>query len=543
VTTARLVAGFDVGGTAPPVSHTVLWAVSAAGYMVGLLFWLVPWTRVQLDQLFGAVVIGIALPLLYLSFRGQLNSRDVLPMYVAAAVFTAALLPLRTAMAAALLGAIAAAIPLLAGWTAYYDRALMVLVSVIGLLTYTQARMVGAAGQEKRRIQEKSSQMEESYMATISALAANIFAKDRSTESHSRGAAGLALAVGERMGIRGRQLRFLEYAAVLHDVGKAGLPGYLLNKPGKLTEDEIAQVRQHPVIAERILSTVPFLAPVSHIVRSQYERWNGSGYPDGLVGGAIPLGARILHASTAFHAMISDRPYRARLSIEDALRQLAEQAGKQFDPKVVAVVTQAVEAGDVQVIGSELPDMETGSGRYWMQQLETIEGLGHNLGLESGALTAVRLVGEALASLIGHDQCAILLVGSDGSTLTPGFLSPADIRTLADSGKRDGIIAADGVIGWVAESKKALLVEDLQKHRRSGPVPGQDRMSLVAAPILMKEQLLGVIVVTKVGLGQFSRQHLQLLQILANQLAVSMANARLIERLEASSIPVSQPAA
>ena len=125
-------------------------------------------------------------------------------------------------------------------------------------------------------------------------------------------------------------------AAELHDVGKMAIPDEILQKPGPLTQDEWAFVRRHPLVGERILSVAPALLPVAKIVRSCHERWDGSGYPDGVAGEEIPLGARIVAVCDAFDAMINPRPYRAARSVEEALQELRACSGTQFDPTVVA---------------------------------------------------------------------------------------------------------------------------------------------------------------------------------------------------------------
>src|SRR5260370_23649034 len=143
-------------------------------------------------------------------------------------------------------------------------------------------------------------QQEESYVATIGALAAALDAKDRYTEAHSRETAELAVNVGKRLDLPPDQLRLLKYGALLHDIGKIGIPGYLLQKPGPLTSEEFAIMREHPVIGERIVASVAFLAPLGPIVRTEHERWNGTAYPDGLQGGAVPIEARHIPARDAF---------------------------------------------------------------------------------------------------------------------------------------------------------------------------------------------------------------------------------------------------
>src|SRR3989440_8540418 len=186
-------------------------------------------------------------------------------------------------------------------------------------------------------------QQEESYVATIGALAAVLDAKDRYTEAHSRETAELAVKVGKRLGLQGEQRRLLEYGALLHDIGKIGIPGYILQKPGPLTPEEFAVMREHPAIGERILASVPFLAPLGPIVRAEHERWNGTGYPDGLKGEEIPIEGGIIHTCDAFHAMASDRSYRKALPSEEIVAELRKEAGHQFDPRVVDVMLELIE--------------------------------------------------------------------------------------------------------------------------------------------------------------------------------------------------------
>jgi two-component system, cell cycle response regulator len=161
---------------------------------------------------------------------------------------------------------------------------------------------------------------------------------------HLKGVAKLAMGIATRLEVGAEELEEIVRAAELHDVGKMAIPDEVLRKPGPLTEEEWAFVRQHTIIGERILGAAPALLPVAKLVRASHERFDGSGYPDGLAGDAIPLGARIVCVCDAFHAMTSVRPYRPAIPVEDALAELRACAGTQFDPRVVAACCDEIAA-------------------------------------------------------------------------------------------------------------------------------------------------------------------------------------------------------
>jgi HD-GYP domain-containing protein (c-di-GMP phosphodiesterase class II)/putative methionine-R-sulfoxide reductase with GAF domain len=179
--------------------------------------------------------------------------------------------------------------------------------------------------------------LEETFVSTVEALANALEANDEYTSSHTRWITDMALRVGEAMGFEGVQLKQLELGALFHDIGKIGIPTSILLKPGPLSPEERTIIEMHPELGERILEPIERLAEVRTIVRSCHERWDGAGYPDKKAGEAIPLEARIILVCDAFHAMTTDRPYRKRLSCEEACRRLREASGTQFDPDVVDV--------------------------------------------------------------------------------------------------------------------------------------------------------------------------------------------------------------
>jgi HD-GYP domain-containing protein (c-di-GMP phosphodiesterase class II) len=152
---------------------------------------------------------------------------------------------------------------------------------------------------------------------------------------HLREVGRLAVAVGRRLDLNAEEIDELRRAAELHDIGKAAIPDGILQKPGPLDNREMAFIHKHTLIGERILATAPALAPIARLVRASHERWDGAGYPDGVGGEDIPLGARIVAVCDAFDAMISDRPYASAMPADAAIEELWRVAGSHFDPRVV----------------------------------------------------------------------------------------------------------------------------------------------------------------------------------------------------------------
>lgn len=185
--------------------------------------------------------------------------------------------------------------------------------------------------------------------AALAVAVASLEARDRATAAHSDDVVTLCESLGTRLGLSDVQLDRLTAAAQLHDVGKLAMPTEILNKPGSLNDQEWDIIREHTVIGERMLRAVPEMGAVANVVRHSHERWDGSGYPDGLAGEEIPLASRIILCADAFHAIRSDRPYRPGRSADEALAEVRRYAGEQFDPRVVDAL--AAVARDVRRAG------------------------------------------------------------------------------------------------------------------------------------------------------------------------------------------------
>ena len=187
-----------------------------------------------------------------------------------------------------------------------------------------------------------AAQLEVQYTETIEALVSALEARDPYTEAHAGRISEMAIALSVAMKVPIEHRRAIRLGSILHDVGKIGVSDSILLKPGALTDEEWAVMRTHPVIGESMLSGIDFLGPALPIVRSHHERWDGKGYPDGLAGEDIPVGARIVAVCDAYDAMTSDRPYRSAMSVEDACAELERNSGAQFDPRCVDVLVDIV---------------------------------------------------------------------------------------------------------------------------------------------------------------------------------------------------------
>jgi HD-GYP domain-containing protein (c-di-GMP phosphodiesterase class II) len=187
----------------------------------------------------------------------------------------------------------------------------------------------------KRRIAGLSEQSERIFIQSIWGLVRALEAKDPYSKSHSENVVHYSVNIAQTMKITPRKIKIIRRAAMIHDIGKIGIPDAILTKPGKLTRHEYKIIEQHPLIAVQILSKMEFLELEMSIVRHHHEKWNGQGYPDSLSGTAIPLGARIMAVADTFDALTSSRSYHNPRSLVDAMNILVDSSGYEFDPKVV----------------------------------------------------------------------------------------------------------------------------------------------------------------------------------------------------------------
>ncbi len=200
----------------------------------------------------------------------------------------------------------------------------------------------------------RSQQLARSYAATVRALAGAAEARDAYTGKHAERVTAYGIVIGRAFGLPRPDAPEIEFGFLLHDIGKVAIPDAILYKPAPLDADERALMARHPLIGAEIVSGIEFLADAAEVVRSHHERWDGSGYPDGLAGDAIPVAARVFAVADVLDALTSDRPYRSASPLGEAREQIRAGAGSHFDPRVVDAF-QTIPDATLTAIGGSIP--------------------------------------------------------------------------------------------------------------------------------------------------------------------------------------------
>ncbi len=302
------------------------------------------------------------------------------------------------------------------------------------------------------------------YLSTIETLATAIDAKDQVTHGHIRRVQRFALGLAEHLGVSDPlQLKALEAAALLHDMGKIAVPEHILNKPSRLTEGEFSKMKLHASVGAEILSSIRFPYPVVPIVRHHHENWDGTGYPDGLRGTAIPLGARILAVVDCFDALTSDRPYRPRLSDTEALRILIERRGIMYDPLVIdRFVAVKDDLAEMLVDGLGAPNsvedivkgpmLQAHPKQRLSSRVVPPQKLAAHLELRQGIRTVLAAVNRETDSLL---SAVYLKVPSLDEMVAVDALG-----TMGDLLVGESLPLGAKITGWVAANGRAIVNSD-----------------------------------------------------------------------------------
>ncbi|HKT89873.1 MAG TPA: HD domain-containing phosphohydrolase [Candidatus Sulfotelmatobacter sp.] len=394
------------------------------------------------------------------------------------------------------------------------------------------------------------------HLRTIEALALAIEAKDETTGEHLQRVRVYAMELAKELGLSDDETEALKAASVLHDIGKLAVPEHIISKPGRLTPEEFEKMKIHPIVGAEILEQVRFPYPVVPIVRAHHEKWDGSGYPSGLAGEEIPIGARILAAVDCLDALASDRQYRKALPLDEAMAKVVADSGKSFDPRVVEILhrryieleklatEQPLQAPvrlstDIKVKRGSAPDagfaesaepvpeksrvIDNAQGR-----VSTARERGREIAAiarASGTLSKAdifSLLSVRLKELVPHESMAVYCPNSE--ILASEFVSGENARLFSSL----RIPLGEGLSGWVAQNHKAILNGNpsVEPGYLNDPTKYSTLRSAVAVPIEASSVVVAVLALYRAGQDAFSRDDLQVLETIAKEISGTIAEAK-----------------
>lgn len=380
------------------------------------------------------------------------------------------------------------------------------------------------------------------YLSTIETLAMAIDAKDQVTHGHIRRVQAHATSLAKEVGVSDENLlKAIEAAALLHDMGKLAVPEYILNKPGKLTEAEFEKMKLHASVGADILSAIDFPYPVVPIVRHHHENWDGTGYPSGIKGTQIPIGARILAVVDCFDALTSDRPYRTRLSDEDALAILKQRRGTMYDPMVVDTffrvhptasteierhgppsevlntIARSRRSGTVDRLAAT-PDEIISSADEMLTVFELARALAGQVSLSD----AGDVIAKHVRRLIPSSLCVFYLYDRSSDEL--------EARHVVGEGSNDirglRMALAQRLSGWVAANRQTILNSDAALDFPGTVNPQSPPLkSCLSTPLMWEDELVGVLSLYSTEPNGFNVDHERIIEAVARQIAHTLKRA------------------
>jgi diguanylate cyclase (GGDEF)-like protein/putative nucleotidyltransferase with HDIG domain len=453
-----------------------------------------------------------------------------------------------------------------AGW----ETSLLVLPLIYWV--YRSYRLyLGRLEAEKERVEVEKRHVEQIAslnMRTIEALALAIEAKDHTTHTHLQRVRIYAVAVAAELNLPEDEIEALRAAALLHDIGKLAVPEQIISKPGKLTLEEFEKMKVHPIVGAEILERVAFPYPVAPIVRSHHERWDGTGYPEGLSGTDIPIGARILAAVDCLDALASHRQYRPALPLAEAMSKVKDMAGSWFDPQVVEILesryveleraaqmsvaqmaedtaaTQGlsksvrVERGLAPATGFERePTLGLLDNSDFLtsiasarQEAQTMFELSQDLGVSLSLSETLSVLSMRLRRMIPYDSIAVFV--NRNGWLLPELVSGENFRMLSSLKIKVG----EGLCGWVAANCKPMVNGNPQVEAGYVVDPGKHTtlQSALVVPLEGLNGVVGVLAMYQASRDAFTQDHLRILLAVASKVALSVENALKYQQAESS---------
>ncbi|MDH4066148.1 MAG: diguanylate cyclase, partial [Acidobacteriota bacterium] len=364
------------------------------------------------------------------------------------------------------------------------------------------------------------------------------------------------------LGMTDNDIQGVKTAALLHDIGKLAVPEHILAKPGPLTQEEFQKIRIHPQVGAEIISAVPFPYPVAPLIRSHHERWDGKGYPQGLKGEDIPLGARILTVVDYFDALSSDRPYHKAMTQEAALVLLQQEAGRSLDPRVVELFIEKLpemkqQADALGVTSGRRLSLEStselGSPAAGFQsegpagastvfddialahrEIYALYEIAQTMGTSLGVADTMALIASKLTNLVPFSACALFVYDKATDTLRCRFATGEESDTV----RALSIRAGAGLTGWVARNRQPLVNAPPRADFEAGgvPNPATGLHSALVAPLVFNDRFIGTLGVYHAQPDFYSDDHRRLLDRVSEQASAVIHNSIVFEKAQEDSL-------
>ncbi|HZS07975.1 MAG TPA: diguanylate cyclase [Blastocatellia bacterium] len=397
------------------------------------------------------------------------------------------------------------------------------------------------------------------HLRSIEALAKAVVARDQVAHDHIKRVQTLAMGLGRYCRLSENETAALRAGALLYDVGKLAVPDYILNKPGRLTPAEYERMKIHPLIGEEIVSTMEFPYPVAPLVRHHHERWDGRGYPDGLHGEQIPIGARILALVISYDVLTNDQPYQKRRSREEALEALEADSGQSFDPELVSLfithlnefeqeadrgmLAQVAELNSSQSLSvvTDPAKERRRSDATWVERInsahrdfDTLYRMAQSFASSLDLDTTLGIINEQLRSLIFFDTCVIYLTLPEGGAAEARYADGPGSRAFANR----KVAFGEGLTGWVLAHKEhfynadpALDSDELNNRNEEGR-SHRDFRNLYVFPLIKDEETLGAVALYSLSPDQYTPDHIRLIEMATPIASEAVNNALRYARRE-----------